>query len=110
MSTIKRGNQRLSKQPRQALQRAGVQPAAAQASEYSSDSQGYRLRPPEGWERASKQGADVLFQSPEEKGTNLGVTVTPVRIASLDRFGSLSIVGERLLNVERGKVQRCCAA
>ena len=90
---------------RQHLQCAGSRlPAARAQQDFSSQSQHYRLTPPGGWEQTSKQGANVLFQSPEEKGTNLGVTVTPVRIDSLAKFGSLDKVAERLLGVERGKV------
>ena len=97
----------LELQLRACVQCAGSWPAPVRAqAEFSDAGKRYRLRPPEGWEQTSKAGADVLFQSPEEKGTNLGVTITPVRIDSLAKFGSLDIVGQRMLNVERGKV--CC--
>ena len=46
----------------------------------------------------------MLFEDPSQKGTNLGVTVTPVRISSLEQFGSIDAIGEKLLNVERSKV------
>ena len=46
----------------------------------------------------------MLFQDPEEKGTNLGVTVTPLKISSLDQFGAIEKAGQRILGVERAKV------
>lgn len=70
---------------------------------YTDVQKRYQLRPPAGWKKGSKAGADVLFEDPDAKGTNLGVTVTPVRIKSLQQFGSVESVGEKLLNVEREK-------
>jgi hypothetical protein len=53
---------------------------------------------------AGKAGADVLFVDPERKSTTVGVTVSPVRIASLAQFGDVAAVGQRLLGAERAKV------
>lgn len=50
-----------------------------------------------------KAGADSLFRDPSKKSTNVGVTVYPVRIASLDQFGDLQAVGERLLGAGEGE-------
>ena len=48
--------------------------------------------------QVDKAGADCLFRDPASKSTTLGVTVYPVTIASLEQFGDLAAVGERLLN------------
>ncbi len=49
-------------------------------------------------------GADVLFVEPADKAGDIGVTVSPVRIKSLEQFGDLTAVGDRLLAAERSKV------
>ncbi len=54
---------------------------------------------------AGKAGADVLFVDPERKSTTVGVTVSPIRIASLAQFGDVAAVGKRLLGAERAKVR-----
>ena len=72
---------------------------------FTDPKQRYRLQTPAGWTQTSKAGADALFQDPNQKGTTLGVTVTPVRIASLEQFGSVDSVGEKLLSAERAKVR-----
>lgn len=41
---------------------------------------------------------------PASKAGDIGVTVSPVRIKSLEQFGDLSAVGDRLLAAERSKV------
>jgi hypothetical protein len=43
-------------------------------------------------------------QDPAQRSTNVGVTVSPVRIPSLEKFGDVAGVGERLLAAERAKV------
>jgi len=49
-------------------------------------------------------GADVLFEDPGRRSTSVGVTVSPVRVASIEQFGDLEAVGQRLLDAERKKV------
>jgi len=49
------------------------------------------------FEQVGKAGADSLFRDPARKSTTVGVTVYPVTIASLEQFGDLQTVGERLL-------------
>ncbi len=49
-------------------------------------------------------GADVLFVEPSGKAGDIGVTVSPVRIKSLEQFGDLKAVGDRLLAAESSKV------
>ena len=70
---------------------------------YISESQGYSLTHPASWEEQSKAGADVLFRDPDSKGTTLGVTVFPVTVRELDKFGTIGEVGEKLLGAERAK-------
>jgi hypothetical protein len=64
---------------------------------------GYALRRPAAWERADKPGAEALFRDPGAHVDNVGVTVLPVRVASLAEFGSLADAGRRLLAAERAK-------
>ena len=51
--------------------------------------------------QVGKAGADSLFRDPAKKSTNVGVTVYPVTIASLEQFGDLTAVGQRLLGAGR---------
>ena len=84
--------------------RAEAENSSASNSVFTDSRKRYQLQPPAGWIETSKPGADALFQDPHEKGTTLGVTVTPVRIASLDQFGSVEQIAGRLLGAERAKV------
>jgi len=99
---------------------------------YFNKKQGYRFQIPSDWQKTDKSGinralmfygsqsvgrlsrmlsnlgvagADVLFVEPKGKAADIGVTVSPIRIRSLEQFGDLATVGERLLAVERGKVR-----
>jgi hypothetical protein len=47
----------------------------------------------------------VLFEDPGRRSTSVGVTVSPVRVASIEQFGDLEAVGKRLLDAERKKVR-----
>ena len=76
---------------------------ASELSSYTSAAQGYSLQRPAAWEQVEKPGADALFRDPRRKSTNVGVTVIPVMIASLEQFGDLQAAGERLLAAERAK-------
>lgn len=64
----------------------------------------YVLQRPVGWESVNKAGADALFRDPSDKGTTVGVTVAPTRLASLPQFGNVQEVGDKLLAAERAKV------
>ena len=105
---------------------------------YSSSKEGYRLSIPSSWEETSKSGAravlaccmswhpsrypggaclskplfgpgaDVLFVEPRSKAADVGITVSPIRIRSLEQFGDLAAVGNRLLSAERSKVRPSC--
>ena len=48
----------------------------------------------------------MLYADPDNKFNQVGVTVTPVRIDSLARFGTLDDVSERLVKSEKAKVRR----
>ena len=50
-----------------------------------------------GWETVDKAGATLLMRNPEKKSSQIGVTVSPVKIASLQEFGSVHEIGEKLL-------------
>jgi len=79
-------------------------PSAPAAAGYYADArQAYALAPPAGWELKKKAGADALWEDPARRSSSLGVTVAPVRVASLASFGPLAAVGERLLGAERAK-------
>ena len=64
----------------------------------------YTLQRPKNWEQVDKAGADALFKAPNLKSTDLGVTVSPIRIQRLDQLGDVTAVGDRLLAAERKKV------
>ncbi|KAK9822385.1 hypothetical protein WJX81_006815 [Elliptochloris bilobata] len=68
--------------------------------EYVNVKEGYRLLRPTAWEQTSKAGADVLFLG---DGTEVGITVSPIRIKSLEQFGTPQFVGDKLLGAERAK-------
>ena len=85
-----------------------VKPNKAKAvpsySRYSSrGTPKYQLQYPSTWEVTSKAGADVLLKDPERGGTSLGVTILPVRIESVDEYGSLADVGQKIIAAEKAK-------
>lgn len=71
--------------------------------EFSNPANHYHLRVPSDWDRKQKAGADVLFEDPADRSTSVGITVNPVRVSSIDAFGDLSLVGNRLLEAENKK-------
>lgn len=77
--------------------------AAEQFTEYHNKQQGYRIQRPLAWKQTGKAGADVLFEDPHRKSSTLGVTVSPVRVDSLNAFGDLDSVASKLLAAERAK-------
>jgi hypothetical protein len=78
-------------------------PDPSSSSSYTDPRQGYRITPPQGWDFKQKAGADALWEDPARRSSSLGVTVSPVRVASLAAFGPLDAVGTRLLDAERRK-------
>ena len=71
---------------------------------YVDEDNGFVLTPPPRWARGSKGGAAVIFSDPEYKYNNLGVTVTPVKVATLQEFGAIEDAADRLLAFEKKKV------
>jgi hypothetical protein len=71
---------------------------------YTDAKQKFSLCVPSAFEQKEKMGATSLFEDPERRSTQVGVTVNPVRISSLEKFGSLQDVGDKLLGAERAKV------
>ena len=59
---------------------------------------------PDSWIQAEKPGAKVLFKSSLRASSNLGITINPVKIPSLQEFGTVDDIAQRLLNAERQKV------
>lgn len=86
------------------LARPNKAKAVASYSTYSSTGTSkYQISYPSTWEVTSKAGADVLLKDPERRGTTLGVTILPVRIESVDEYGSLVDVGQKIVAAERAK-------
>ena len=54
--------------------------------------------------KVEKAGANVLFEEPDKRSNNIGVVVSPVRINSLQDFGSPQFVADKLINAEKRKV------
>lgn len=75
----------------------------ARSVTYTDAKQKFSLCVPSAFEQKEKMGATSLFEDPERRSTQVGVTVNPVRISSLDKFGSLQDVGDKLLGAERAK-------
>ncbi|KAL6783839.1 hypothetical protein ACKKBG_A03730 [Auxenochlorella protothecoides x Auxenochlorella symbiontica] len=69
---------------------------------YASPGQ-YSMLVPVTWKQTSKPGADVMFQDAAASSNTLGVSILPVRIQSLEQFGSLRDVETRILAAERAK-------
>ena len=63
----------------------------------------FRLEYPVGWQQLSKAGATLLLRDPADKYSQIGVTVSPVKISSLTEFGTVHEIGERLLKAEAAK-------
>jgi len=75
-----------------------------QGQVYVDARNGFSLRPPLDWAQASKSGAEVIFKDPSYKFNNLGVTVTPVRVGSLEEFATVEEAADRLISFEKNKV------
>jgi hypothetical protein len=79
------------------------QSLAADFTTYSNPAQKYSFQRPESWEQVDKAGADVLFRDPLKKSSTLGMTVLPVMVPTLEKFGSLESVAEKLIAAEKAK-------
>ncbi|KAJ0260116.1 PsbP domain-containing protein 2 [Hirschfeldia incana] len=70
---------------------------------YTDPKDGFTLLVPSSWIKVEKAGANVLFEEPDKRSNNIGVVVSPVRIKSLQDFGSPQFVAEKLINAEKRK-------
>ncbi|KAK7350908.1 hypothetical protein VNO77_09956 [Canavalia gladiata] len=70
---------------------------------YTDFKDGFTLLRPSSWTKVDKAGATVLFQEANMGSNNIGVVVSPVRLASLGEFGSPQFVADKLLQAERRK-------
>jgi len=70
---------------------------------YANPAQNYSFQRPASWEQVEKAGADVLFHDPLKKSSTLGMTVLPVMVPTLDKFGSLEVVAQKLIAAEKAK-------
>lgn len=58
-------------------------------------------------DQVDKAGATALFEEENKGANNVGVVVTPVRLTSLDEFGTPQFVAEKLIQAEKRKVCSC---
>ncbi|CAM6125962.1 unnamed protein product [Calypogeia fissa] len=70
---------------------------------YSDIKDGFTLMRPVPWNKVDKPGASIFFEDPESRSNNIGVTVAPVRIASLNGFGTVDDIVKKLVKAERDK-------
>ncbi|KAJ4906354.1 hypothetical protein Rs2_10012 [Raphanus sativus] len=70
---------------------------------YTDLKDGFTLLVPSSWTKVEKAGANVLFEEPEKRSNNIGVVVSPVRIKSLEDFGTPQFVADNLINAEKRK-------
>ncbi|KAF8116035.1 hypothetical protein N665_0023s0014 [Sinapis alba] len=70
---------------------------------YTDSKDGFTLLVPSSWTKVEKAGANALFEEPEKRSNNIGVVVSPVRIKSLEDFGSPQFVADKLINAEKRK-------
>ncbi|CAN7116227.1 unnamed protein product [Brassica rapa subsp. narinosa] len=70
---------------------------------YTDSKDGFTLLVPSSWTKVEKAGANVLFEEPEKRSNNIGVVVSPVRIKSLEDFGTPQFVADKLINAEKRK-------
>ncbi|KAL3729071.1 hypothetical protein ACJRO7_033642 [Eucalyptus globulus] len=70
---------------------------------YTDSKEGFTLLKPSSWVKVDKAGATVLFEEPTKGSNNVGVVVSPVRLASLGEFGSPQFVVDKLIQAEKRK-------
>ncbi|EFJ29374.1 hypothetical protein SELMODRAFT_91861 [Selaginella moellendorffii] len=78
-------------------------PASLHLVPYEDERNGFAFSRPEEWTKVDKYGATVLFEDPTKKSNSVGVVVSPVRISSLEEFGSPQEVAIKLMEAERKK-------
>uniref|UniRef100_A0A1J3HDB9 PsbP domain-containing protein 2, chloroplastic n=1 Tax=Noccaea caerulescens TaxID=107243 RepID=A0A1J3HDB9_NOCCA len=70
---------------------------------YNDFKDGFTLLVPSSWIKVDKAGANALFEEAETRSNNIGVVVSPVRIKSLEDFGTPQFVADKLINAEKRK-------
>ncbi|GAV77274.1 PsbP domain-containing protein, partial [Cephalotus follicularis] len=70
---------------------------------YTDYKEGFTLLRPSSWIKVDKAGATVLFEEANKGINNVGVVVNPVRLTSLQEFGSPEFVVDKLIQAERRK-------
>ncbi|KAG2331932.1 hypothetical protein Bca4012_018483 [Brassica carinata] len=70
---------------------------------YTDSKDGFTLLVPSSWTKVEKAGANALFEEPEKRSNNIGVVVSPVRIKSLEDFGTPQFVADKLITAEKRK-------
>lgn len=70
---------------------------------YTDTKEGFSLLVPSSWVKIDKAGATVLFEDAGSKGNNVGVVVSPVRLTSLEDFGTPQFVADKLIQAEKRK-------
>ncbi|KAG7568394.1 Mog1/PsbP alpha/beta/alpha sandwich [Arabidopsis thaliana x Arabidopsis arenosa] len=70
---------------------------------YTDSNNGFTLLIPSSYTKVEKAGANALFEEPNNGSNNIGVVVSPVRIKSLDQFGTPQFVADKLINAEKRK-------
>ncbi|KAJ6908225.1 hypothetical protein NC651_018614 [Populus alba x Populus x berolinensis] len=70
---------------------------------YTDSKEGFTLLTPSSYVKVDKAGATVLFEEVNKGSNNIGVVVTPVRLASLGEFGSPQFVADKLIQAEKKK-------
>ena len=81
--------------------------AGGRRAELADAALGFRLAYPADWSAAPKpvktHQYEALLEAPAPRGVKLGLTVDPVKIDSLEQFGTLATVTDRVLTVEEGR-------
>uniref|UniRef100_A0A0F7GYM8 PsbP domain-OEC23 like protein n=1 Tax=California macrophylla TaxID=337344 RepID=A0A0F7GYM8_9ROSI len=70
---------------------------------YTDSKEGFTLLVPSSFNKVEKAGATVLFEEVGKGSNNVGVVVSPVRLASLSEFGSPEFVVDKLIQAEKRK-------
>ncbi|CAM8954726.1 unnamed protein product [Rhodiola kirilowii] len=76
---------------------------ANELERYTDSEEGFTLLKPHSWNKVEKAGANVLFEEVNKGGNNIGVVVSPVRLAKLSDFGTPQFVASKLISAEKRK-------
>ncbi|EOA27812.1 hypothetical protein CARUB_v10023966mg [Capsella rubella] len=70
---------------------------------FTDSNNGFTLLIPSSYTKVDKAGANALFEEQNNGSNNIGVVVSPVRIKSLEDFGTPQFVADKLINAEKRK-------